>query len=246
MRRSGGITTEPSVETGNPAEVPLAPRRSILRAEKNLARFLAITLSNEARSMESRESLGLASAASPAGSGIAARRLCVVSRNPLVSGPFIAGLTSLVGSRDELEIVVDRRRSSPAHDHPSVERRQRSNVVRALERDGFAVVPMPPSRATEQLEAPVERGSREEAYEQTLERLLRLKHRRSVRLKRWLILSALMNAIVVLLLLPAATALLRQARAVAPATTNLSADPPSPAGRPLSPSRPRESQEPRP
>ena len=162
--------------------------------------------------MKSRGSRRLAPAGSPAGSDIVARRLCVVSRNPLVSGVFIAGLTSQVGSRDELEIVVDRRRSAPASDQPTTERRQRSNVGHALQRDGFAVVPMPPSRATEQLEARVERVSREEAYEHRLERLLRFKHRRWVRLRRWLILSALMNAILVLLLLlPAVMKLLRQA-----------------------------------
>ncbi len=162
--------------------------------------------------MKSRESRRPETTGSSAGSGIVARRLCVVSRNSLVSGVFIAGLTSKVGSRDELEIVVDRRRSAPASDRPTTERRQRSNVGHALERDGFAVVPMPPSRATEQLEARVERISREEAYEHRLERLLRFKHRRWVRLRRWLILSALMNAILVLLLLlPAAMALLRQA-----------------------------------
>src|SRR2546428_5100902 len=167
--------------------------------------------------MKGRGSGRLAPAGSPAGSDIVARRLCVVSRNPLVSGVFIAGLTSQVGSRDELEIVVDRRRSAPASDQPTTERRQRSNVGHALQRDGFAVVPMPPSRATEQLEARVERVSREEAYEHRLERLLRFKHRRWVRLRRWLILSALMNAILVLLLLlPAGVGLLPRGSRAAP------------------------------
>src|SRR5438445_10624223 len=151
--------------------------------------------------MKSRGSRRLAPAGWAPGSDIGARRLCGVSRNPLVSGVFIAGVTSQVGSRDEVEIVVDRRRSATASDQPTPERRQRSNVGHALQRDGFAVVPMPPSRATEQLEARVERISREEANEHRLERLLRFKHRRWVWLRRWLILSSLFHAILVLLLL---------------------------------------------
>ena len=168
--------------------------------------------------MNSRDPLGLATAASPAVSGAGARRLCVVSRTPLVSGVFIAGLTSLVGSRDELEIVVDRRRNDPARAQPSVERRQRTNTVRALERDGFAVVLVPPARAPEEIEAPSQRMSAEEIYEHRLERLLRFKHRRMVRLKRWLVLSVLVNAIfAACLLAPTAKTLLQKTRPAAPA-----------------------------
>jgi len=165
-----------------------------------------------------------------------ARRLCVVSRNPLVSGVFIAGLTSLVGSRDELEIVVDRRRNDPASDQPSIERRRRSNVVRALERDGFAVVPMPPARAPEDLGAPSERFRVEQAYEHRLEGLLRFNHRRTVRLKRWLMLSVLLNAIFALFLLaPPAKALLQKTRPAAPASSIRSPVTPSPVSSSLSP-----------
>jgi len=160
-----------------------------------------------------------------------ARRLCVVSRNPLVSGVFIAGLTSLVGSRDELEIVVDRRRNDPAS-----ARRQRSNVVRALERDGFAVVPVPPARAPGDLGAPSERLRVEQAYEHRLERLLRFKHRRTVRLKRWLMLSALLNAIFALFLLaPPAKALLQKTRPAAPVSSIRSPVTPSPVSSSPSP-----------
>jgi hypothetical protein len=80
---------------------------------------------------------------------VAARRLCVVSRNPLRSGVFIAGLPTSVGSQDQLEMIVDRRRGRSPGDQPSIERRQRSSVVRALERDGFAIVLMPSGPASE-------------------------------------------------------------------------------------------------
>ena len=182
------------------------------------------------------ESFGLATAASPAGSSVGARRLCVVSRTPLVSGVFIAGLTSLVGSRDELEIVVDRRRDDPARSQPPVERRHRTNVVRALERDGFAVVLVPPPSAPEEVEAPTDRMSAEEAYEHRLERLLRFKHRRMVRVKRWLVLSAVVNVIFGLCLLaPTVKALLQKTRPAAPASSILPKVSPDPASRLLSP-----------
>jgi len=183
-----------------------------------------------------RESFGLATAASPAGSGAGARRLCVVSRTPLISGVFISGLTSLVGSRDKLEIVVDRRRGDPARPQPPVERRHRTNVVRALERDGFAVVPVPPANAPEEVEAPSERMSAEEALEHRLERLLRFKHRRTVHLKRWLVLSAVVNAIFGLCLLaPTAKALFQKTRPAPPASSALPQVSPDPASRLISP-----------
>jgi hypothetical protein len=60
-----------------------------------------------------------------------------------MSGVLVAGLTTAVGSRDELEIIVDRRRDGPTTNQPSIERRQRDHVARALERDGFAFVLVP-------------------------------------------------------------------------------------------------------
>lgn len=151
-----------------------------------------------------------------------ARRLCVVSRNPLMSGVFVAGLTTLVGSRDELEIIVDRRRGGPTTDQPSIERRHRPHVVRALERDGFALMLKPTTPTGERASlnlpqgpgvSPIERLALEETYEHKLERVLWFKHGRIVRLSRWLILSGLMNAILVLLLLsPAVKTLISRAR----------------------------------
>jgi hypothetical protein len=138
---------------------------------------------------------------------------------------FIAGLTTAVGLRDELEIIVDRRRGGSPTDQPLFERRHRSNVVRALERDGFAIMLRPPTEATECLglnlsqvpgASPIERLAAE-TDEQKLERILWSKHRRIIRLSRGLILSGLMNAILVLfLLLPAVKTLISKARSAAP------------------------------
>ena len=153
--------------------------------------------------MNSRELVLAARLASPPGSGVATRRLCVVSRNPLMSGVFVAGLTTAVGSRDELEIIVDRRRDGPTTNPPSIERRQRDHVARAFERDGFAFVLVPTTETSERSSSkrgawPIERFVPEETYEHKLERILWFKQGRLVRLSRWLILSLLMNAILVL------------------------------------------------
>ena len=150
------------------------------------------------------------------GSAVATRRLCVVSRNPLMSGVFVAGLTTAVGSRDELEIIVDRRRDGPTTNQPSIERRQRDHVARALERDGFAFVLVPtaePSGRSKERAWPTEHFAPEETYEHKLERLLLFKQGRLVRLSRWLILSLLLNAILVVLFVsPTVKARLGQGR----------------------------------
>jgi hypothetical protein len=135
----------------------------------------------------------------------AARRLCVVSRNPLQSGAFIARLATSVGSQGELEIVVDRRHRSSTSGPPTVERRWRPSIGGALERDGFAIVPMPPDLDTGPPRAPsawpTPEVEPEESYERKLERVARLKHRRLVRLSRWFIFSVLMNGVLFLLLI---------------------------------------------
>lgn len=176
------------------------------------------------------------------GSAVATRRLCVVSRNPLMSGVFVAGLTTAVGSRDELEIIVDRRRDGPTTNQPSIERRQRDHVARALERDGFAFVLVPtaePSGRSKERAWPTEHFAPEETYEHKLERLLLFKQGRLVRLSRWLILSLLLNAILVVLFVsPTVKARLGQGRpTVSPSSLAAPAEkvgePPSP--RPASP-----------
>lgn len=183
----------------------------------------------------------MANVASPVGSGAATRRLCVVSRNPVMSGVFVAGLTTAVGSRDELEIIVDRRHSKSTTSQPSVERRQRDHVVRALERDGFAFVLMPTAETADATSSrrngwPVERFVPEESYEHKLERLLWFKQGRIVRLSRLLILSVLMNAILLVFFVsPALKARWSAARATGSAKS-ISA--PAPQGS-VEPSSPR-------
>jgi hypothetical protein len=168
--------------------------------------------------MRAQEYFAAANLPWPAESGAATRRLCIVSRNPVVSGVLVAGLTASVGTRDELEIVVDRRRG-PAPHPVLIERRHRDHVDRALEREGFAFVPTaPPDAANGALNGqdawPAERIPVEETDERKLERILWLKHGRIIRLGRLLILSGLLNAILILFFVaPAVKARLTQARA---------------------------------
>jgi hypothetical protein len=173
----------------------------------------------------------------PTGSPVATRRLCVVSRTPLMSGVFVAGLTTAVGSRDELEIIVDRRRDGPATNQPSTERRQRDHVARALERDGFAFVLVPTAERSGSSKGrawPIEHFAPEETYEHQLKHLVGFKQSRLVRLRRWLILSLLLNAILVLAFVsPAVKARLGQGRpTVSPASL---AAPAEKVGEPSSP-----------
>jgi len=163
----------------------------------------------------------MANLAMRSGLGVVTRHLCVVSRTPVMSGVFVAGLTTAVGSRDELEIIVDRRRGDPGPNHVAIERRQRDHVARALARDGFALVPVPGPEPSESSSPkrdrwPVESFAPEETYERKLERVLWYKQGRIVRLSRLLILSVLTNAILVgFFVSPAVKARWRQSRSPA-------------------------------
>ena len=161
--------------------------------------------------MRDRESFDAPALTSPAVSRSARKQLCIVSRHPLVSGVFVAGLTTAVGLRDELEVIVDRRGDGPGTLQPPFERRHREHVLRALERDGFAVVPIASSETSSSPSPERELSAldriAQEPYERKLERILWSKHARILRLSRWLIISVLMNAIVALLFVaPAMTA----------------------------------------
>ena len=70
------------------------------------------------------------------------RRLCIISRDPLRSGEFIAALRASLRPEDHLEILTDRRHgeSSWQPDLKEDRRRQRQ-VDLALEANGFAIVP---------------------------------------------------------------------------------------------------------
>ena len=167
--------------------------------------------------MRARESFDAAALASAAGSRGARKQLCIVARHPLVSGVFVAGLTTAVGLRDELEVIVDRRGDTPSTVQPPFERRHREHVLHALERDGFAVVPIASTDTSSSSSpgrdlSPLERVA-DETDLRKLERILWRKNARIIRLNRWLILSVLMNAILVLLLVtPALTARWSHAR----------------------------------
>jgi hypothetical protein len=82
--------------------------------------------------------------------------LCIISRDPLRGGRFVAGLQASLRPEDYLEIVVDRRHggSSGASDLRE-DRRRQLQVDLALEADGFAIVPAsaPRARAEEPLES---------------------------------------------------------------------------------------------
>jgi len=194
--------------------------------------------------MKAREPLDAAALASPAVSRGARKQLCIVARHPLVSGVFVAGLTTAVGLRDELEVIVDRRGDGPTTVQPPLERRHREHVPRALERDGFAVVPIESTDTSSSSSPGRDRSSLERLADETdlrkLERILWSKHARIIRLSRWLILSVLMNAILALLFVaPAMTARWSQARPMgsrpstaAPRENGAASVPPSPAPTP--------------
>ncbi len=174
--------------------------------------------------MRAQEYFAAANLPWPAESGAAARRLCIVSRTPLLSGVFIAGLSASVGAREALEIIVDRRRSGLASHPILIERRHRDHIDRALEREGFAFVATgTPDAANGSLDGeepwPVERAAAGETDEKKLERILWLKHGRIIKLGRLLILSGILNAILILFFVaPAVKARLTQARSAAPAS----------------------------
>src|SRR5882672_4119115 len=91
--------------------------------------------------MKYRIPLGRTDGGTRTASGVAFRRLCIVSPDRPLSAASIATLKTTLGPGEELEIIVDRRGDgSPTH-QPPIERRHHPDVEQALERDGFAIVP---------------------------------------------------------------------------------------------------------
>jgi hypothetical protein len=118
-------------------------------------------------------------------------RLCVVSRDRLRSGAFIAALRASLRPEDQLEIIMDRRHGeSSGESDPKEDRRRQRRFDLALEANGFAIVPAPvdPTKDRTPLslllpEAPIERFSPEDAEdEERLESILAFKRRRPGRL----------------------------------------------------------------
>jgi hypothetical protein len=75
-------------------------------------------------------------------------RLCIVSRDRLLTAAFLKALETTLDPDDELEIIPDRRRANPsveakpdAAQQPSVDRRRHRHVDSRLKLDGFALVP---------------------------------------------------------------------------------------------------------
>ena len=117
-------------------------------------------------------------------------RLCIVSRDRLRSGAFIAALRASLRPEDQLEIIMDRRHGGSSGEWDPNEDRRQLRVDLALEANGFAIVPAPldPTGHRTPLslllpEAPIERLSPEDAEdEERLESILAFKRRRSGRL----------------------------------------------------------------
>jgi hypothetical protein len=69
-------------------------------------------------------------------------RLCIVSREPLRSGHFIAALRAVLGPEDLVEIIIDRRHGGSTGEAALTEnRRRQSQVALTLEANGFVIVP---------------------------------------------------------------------------------------------------------
>ena len=92
-------------------------------------------------------------------------RLCIVSHDPLLCGPFVAALQTVLSPHDEFEIIQDRRRDTSSTelkrdvaDQPSVDRRRhpvsvanadpRSSTVDGSGTDAAAAVVYVPCRSS--------------------------------------------------------------------------------------------------
>src|SRR5882762_3331517 len=154
--------------------------------------------------MKYRIPLGRNDSGSRTASGVASRRLCIVSPDRPLSAASIAALKTTLGPGEELEIIVDRRGDGTATHQPPIERRHHPDLDQALERDGFAIVPpetlgpAPHGRLKlprVPLIPPIARLALKDAAARELERTLGLKRRRTAPLARWLIVAGPVSAI---------------------------------------------------
>jgi len=118
-------------------------------------------------------------------------RLCIVSRDRLRSGDFMAALRASLRPEDQLEIIMDRRQGGFSGESDLKEdRRRQLRVDLALEANGFAIVPasVDPTEDRTPLslllpKAPSERRSpQDDEDEELLESIHSFKRRRSGRL----------------------------------------------------------------
>ena len=166
------------------------------------------------------------------GSRAKPKRLCIVSKDRLVTGEFLQALQMSLDPDDEFEIVQDRRRANPseakpgAADQPSIDRRHHPYVDLALKKKGYSIVPAPvasPLRITDRLapdvpRSPIDRLSLGDSDEddRELERILQFK-RGQFRIGSWLIAMLLVGVMLVLLSqLPAVKTFMSRTRAGAP------------------------------
>ena len=147
-------------------------------------------------------------------------RLCILSRDRLLTGEFLKTLETTLDPDDELEIIPDRRRATPsveakldAAEQPSLDRRRRHlHVESRLKLDGFAIVPAPATGPMAQRtpgsllfqEVPIERVCPKDLGEEDpLERVQNFKRKGTARLATSLILAGLVGAVVFLVALSA-------------------------------------------
>jgi hypothetical protein len=105
------------------------------------------------------------------------QRLCIVSRDRLERGAFIAALQASLSPEDDLRIIVDRRHvGSSGEPNLKEDRRRQRQVDLALEANGFAIVPAsvePAGKSTSFFplvaDLPIERPSPEDSEDEGLE-----------------------------------------------------------------------------
>lgn len=93
------------------------------------------------------ESIGRMSSPGAVAGSLKPRRLCIVSRDPLKCGEFVDALHMSIGPDEEIEIIVDRRRSRPGDESepddanaPAIDRRHQ-HLDMMLQMSGFFIVP---------------------------------------------------------------------------------------------------------
>jgi len=60
-------------------------------------------------------------------------RLCIISREPLRSGHFIAALRAALGPEDHVEIIIDRRRGKRRQGAPHIQQeRRRAKILEVV------------------------------------------------------------------------------------------------------------------
>jgi hypothetical protein len=111
-------------------------------------------------------------------------RLCIVSRDRLRGGAFIAALQASLAPEDDLQIIVDRRRVGSSGEANLKEDRRQRQTDMALEADGFALVPVSGESAGDRTsfspllpDLPIERLAPEDGDDEGLETIRSFRRR---------------------------------------------------------------------